>query len=414
MSIIDELALPENWHDYYELKCERKSGYGYSRNELDDLSVFIAQRRFIPLAKQIKRGEGFTLPQKRLINKLGSDKKRIVYSFCQDENLALKLMARLLYRYDAVMSPSLYSFRRCMGVKCAIRALNATPDIEKMHCLKLDIKNYFNSVDIELLLPILKSVLEGDAELFAFLQTLLSADAAIEDGLVVRLKRGVMAGTPISPFLANIYLNELDAYFDGLTNAPYARYSDDIIVFAPDKQTLDEYEATIRAMLSAKHLAVNEEKVFRYAPGEAWEFLGVSCFHGEIDLSAATKAKLKGKLNRKARALYRWKIKKNASDEQAMRAYIRAINKKLYDNPVSTETTWARWFFPLITVTDGLKELDAYIRDNIRFVASGRYRKANYRVGHGELQSMGCRSLVNEYYRFKAFINGGDTTNETD
>ncbi len=413
MSILDELASPQNWRDYYELKCEKKSGSGFGESELDALFAFIAKERYIPLAAAIKRGEGFSLPQKRLINKLGSDRKRIVYSFSEDENLALKLMARLLYRYDAAMSPSLYSFRRDMGVKRAIRALNGVPGISAMYCVKLDIKDYFNSVDVELLLPILESILKDDAELFAFLKTLLSADAAIENGLVVREKRGVMAGTPISPFLANIYLNELDAYFDGLC-APYARYSDDIIVFAPDKQTLDEYEAAIRAKLSAKRLAVNEKKVFRYAPGEAWEFLGVSCLGGEIDLCAATKAKLKGKLNRKARALYRWKVKKHASDEQAMRAYIRAINRKLYDNPVSTETTWARWFFPLITVTDGLCELDAYIRDNIRFVASGRYRKANYRVEHKKLQEMGCRSLVNEYYRFKASINGGNETNETD
>ncbi|MBR0531550.1 MAG: group II intron reverse transcriptase/maturase, partial [Bacteroidales bacterium] len=49
--------------------------------------------------------------------------------------------------------------------------------------------------------------------------------------------RGVMAGTPTAPFLANVYLMEVDHHFEG-EGVIYARYSDDIIILAEDQEEL--------------------------------------------------------------------------------------------------------------------------------------------------------------------------------
>lgn len=51
----------------------------------------------------------------------------------------------------------------------------------------------------------------------------------MEAGKVVSAKKGAMAGVPFSGFCANLYLRKLDRAFAGRL---YARYSDDIIVFA--------------------------------------------------------------------------------------------------------------------------------------------------------------------------------------
>lgn len=46
-----------------------------------------------------------------------------------------------------------------------------------------------------------------------------------------------MAGTPMSPFLANVYLTEMDKYFEE-RDVLYFRYSDDIILFADSMEEL--------------------------------------------------------------------------------------------------------------------------------------------------------------------------------
>ena len=38
---------------------------------------------------------------------------------------------------------------------------------------------------------------------------------------------------------------------------------------------------------------------------------------------------------------------------------------------------------------------------NLRYLASGKHNKANYRVRYEKLKSLGYKSLVHEYYIFR-------------
>ena len=399
MGLIDMLQDVRVWRAFLAYKVEKSH---LAPGELEEWESFIDSGAFRPLAVRMAEPNFcFDPPKKRRINKTGSDKKRIVYQFGAEESRMLKLMAYLLYRYDGCMPASCYSFRRTRGAHHAIRTLANTQGISEYYCYKLDISDYFNSIDIARLLPILREVLADDPPLYAFLARLLTADEAIEDSVLLHEKRGVMAGTPISPFLANLYLMELDRHFEAL-GVPYARYSDDMIVFAPTWETLIEYRAQLCSLLHRYGLAVNPKKEAFSVPHAGWEFLGVRYCDGEIDLSHATKEKLKGKLRRKARALRRWMCRKGATPEQAMRAYIRIFNKKFFECSDANELTWARWFFPLLTVDTGLKEIDAYMQQCLRYIPTGRYGKQNYRTGYGMLKECGYRTLVNAYYAYRA------------
>ena len=53
-----------------------------------------------------------------------------------------------------------------------------------------------------------------------------------------------MAGVPISSFLANYYLKDMDLYFEK-KNVLYFRYADDILVFSNSLDTLNEYKNII-------------------------------------------------------------------------------------------------------------------------------------------------------------------------
>lgn len=213
-----------------------------------------------------------------------------------------------------------------------------------------------------------------------------------------------MAGIPISPFFANIYLTSADKFFEA-EKISYFRYSDDILIFADTKDELYLYKNYLYNILSECKLEINPSKLYIAEPGKAWEFLGFSYFYGRIDLSFNTKRKIKAKIKRKANALRRWQRKKGLSPDKAAIGFIRVMNRKFYGFDDVRDFTWSRWFFPCITEDTGLKEIDSYMQEYIRYIITGRHYKGNYRITYDQLKAWGYKNLVNEYYKHKNSIH---------
>ncbi len=397
MSIIDKLSEKETWEAFYQHKLKQGN---INPKDANDLQQFIDSGAFLEIADHLRRGEPLSLPQKTLINKSKSGKKRAVYTFNREENYALKVLSFLLRDYDYLFAPNLYSFRRNSGVKRAVEDVLRIKDLNRRYVYKLDISNYFNTVDIGLLLPMLKEVFADDEKLFMFFESMLTNPYAEYEGERICESKGIMAGTPVSAFLANLYLRDLDQWFFS-QKIPYLRYSDDILVFAKNEVQLSESVQIIKQCLRDRHLEINPDKESVSAPGEKWTFLGFSYHEGVIDVSDVSVQKLKAKMRRKARALSRWAGKKNLPGEYAAKAFIRRFNAKLYDNPVYSELTWTRWFFPVINTTDTLNEIDRYTQDCIRFLATGTRTKARFQFRYEDMKALGYKSLVHEYYNIK-------------
>lgn len=367
----------------------------------EDADTFVAEKRYLPAVRSLFGEDGPGIPEQRRLNKAGTGKKRIVYSFGADETRVLKALSYLLYRYDSCFSPNCYAFRRGLKASDAIFSLQKRLRGQRMWAYKLDIHDYFNSISIPLLLPILKEILSDDPDLFAFFERMLSDDRSLVNGTVVHGRRGVMAGTPTAPFLADVYLMEVDRYFAD-AGIVYARYSDDIILFAPDRKTLEDYKAVLLDFLSRYRLEVNPDKERVYPPNEPFEFLGFQCLGSAIDLSEATKRKTKGKIRRAAHALARWRHRKGLDATRAMKGLIRTFNNKFYGEGDPETLSWSRWFFPVINRTEGLQEIDAYLQQYIRFLHTERHTKKNFEVRYADLKALGYQSLVHEYYRYRS------------
>ena len=208
-----------------------------------------------------------------------------------------------------------------------------------------------------------------------------------------------MAGTPLSAFYANLYLKDLDARFCE-AGIPYARYSDDIILFAETEEERDAHVAALHTFLADRGLTINPSKESVSAPGEPWTFLGFVCSEKRVDIAPATVHKLKQKMRRKARALQRWRKRNGVSGEKAAAAFIRIFNRKLLENSTDSDLTWSYWFFSVINTPASLRGIDVYAQDCLRFLISGRRTKARYSVRYEDLKKLGYRSLVHEYYSF--------------
>ena len=394
MSLLDMLSDEKCWEKFYKYKCSLTCKKSFT----NDLRSFIDSKKYLSVYENIKNGERFPLPEKSVISKTDSNKKRIVYSYSDDENTVLKLLTHLLLRkYDYLFSKALYSFRPAKTAKDAIKQITASESIKNMYSYKADISNYFNSIPIEKLLPKLKAIISGDDELYSFLSKLLTEKQVIEQGKTIVEDKGIMAGTPLSAFYANLYLNELDHHFEK-EGIIYARYSDDIIVFDDSAEKVKKHSQYIKDHLHSLGLTINNDKECFCKPKDGWSFLGFSYLKGTIDISDVTVRKLKMKMRRKARALSRWKKRNDISGEKTAKAFIRIFNRKLFEGGKDNELTWALWFFPVINSDVRLKELDHYAQEQIRFLISGTRRKSRFNIRYDDIKKLGYKSLVHEYY----------------
>lgn len=398
MSLIDSLYDINIWVGFYEHRAEHDH---INDKEAIDFHKFIRNREFVPVIDKIKRGEDFSIPTKRYVNKIDSNKKRVVYTFSREENYVLKILTFLLIReYDHIFSQNLYSFRANKSVGKAIGKIKKLRDIDSCYTYKIDVSNYFNSINVGRLLVMLKDVFVDDAELYAFFSRLLDSPYSTENDVVIEEDKGVMAGTPTASFLSNVYLSGLDRKFEE-GDVRYFRYSDDIIIFA---KSLDEIENAKMIMLNHLDdygLSVNRSKEIMSNPGEKWSFLGFSYYRGDIDISDISLEKLKAKMRRKSKALVRWKEINNKTAENAVRAFIKRFNRKFYEAIDVHETNWSRWYFPVITTDKGLKHIDTYMQQCIRFISTGKHTKSNYNFRYEDMKDLGYRSLVNEWYKNK-------------
>ncbi|MBR5641107.1 MAG: hypothetical protein IKW92_03130 [Firmicutes bacterium] len=394
--MLEQLKDERCWEDFYAYRTSLVCPKNFAK----ELRTFIDEKRWLPICEEIERGDAFALPKKAVISKMSSQKKRTVYIYPKTENTVLKMLTWLLLRrYDGVYAPALYSFRPGRTAKDAVRYLTRTHGIYQKFVYKADIHDYFNSIPVERFLPMLEEVLADDPQLFSFLKRLLEEPCVLEKSAEICESKGIMAGTPLSAFYANLYLKDLDAHFCE-AGIPYARYSDDIILFADTKEERDAHVAYLHAFLKSQGLTINPSKESLADPGEAWTFLGFLCSEGRVDIAPATVHKLKQKMRRKARALQRWRQRNGLSGEKAAAAFIRIFNRKLLENSADSDLTWSYWFFSVIDTADSLHEIDLYAQDCLRFLISGKRTKARYNVRYEDLKKLGYRSLVHEYYSF--------------
>ena len=324
MSMLEQLSDEACWERFYAYKTSLACPKTFAK----ELRRFIDARGWEPVCEEIRktaeeiRQSGsagdqeitFPLPSKAVISKQSSQKKRTVYTYPAPENTVLKLLTWLLLRkYDGLFSGNLYSFRPGITAKDAVRRLRRTKDINRMYSYKADISNYFNSVPVEKLLPMLSEALAEDPALLNFLSGLLTEPRVLdgsrgiteprtpEESRIIIEQKGIMAGTPLSAFYANLYLRDLDRSFAD-RGIPYARYSDDIILFAKTAEERDACASEVGHFLAERGLSLNPDKEVFGAPEDGFTFLGFEFREGYIDIAPVSVTKLKKKMRRKARA----------------------------------------------------------------------------------------------------------------
>ena len=392
MTLLSELRNREAWETFYR---DKTSNNLLTKKEISELDSFLAEERYLNIDPF-----SFGYPQKMTISRMGFGKKRTVYAYSPDEMWVLKLLAFLLYRYDDKISPSCYAFRKNRTAKNAFDSILAIENLNEKYVVKSDIHDYFNSMDTQLLMEKVRQVIDDDEDTVRFMETLLMQDKCYYNGELIQEKRGGMAGVPLASFWANIYLADIDQYFEE-NKIPYYRYSDDVLFFASSQTEADSYLDKFKEMLVNKNLTLNEEKTEIVPPHGQWSFLGFSYQGGTIDIAPAAVQKVKDRIRRKAHKLYLNGKRKHYPYDKTAKSMIRSFDNRFYDLTGNNRFTWTRYYFPLINTSQGLHKIDEYMLEYLRYLYTGSHTKKNYEISYAHLKKLGYTPLVAEYYSWK-------------
>lgn len=261
----------EELESFYFQKIKSKASVG-----LDKINVRLFEENksqyFRNISKKIKEKKyKFTPYKQKLISKGKYKLPRVISIPTIRDKIVLGILKELVCTYFG------YEIKFDLA-QTIISELNKEIKSEKYDSFfKIDISNFYDSIDHDLLISRLKDNINCEFTL-ALLISAIKTVTVDENDLKKNRKsvndKGVPQGLSISNVLASIYLSKFDDEFARNENIKYFRYVDDILILSNDT-----YLNSIKNEISTKikdnyKLEINEDKTYNGEISKGFEYLG--------------------------------------------------------------------------------------------------------------------------------------------
>ena len=195
---------------------------------------------------------------------------------------------------------------------------------KQCYVLKCDVQKFFDSIDHNILLSILKRKIKDPDTMWLVENIVLSYISGKSD---IFHKRGVPIGNLTSQLFANVYMNEFDQFMKHeLRVKHFARYTDDFVVVSSDKVYLENLILKISKFLDVKlglNLHPNKVEILPYSKGI--DFLGYIIFPRHTLIRKRTGKRILWKFKNKIE-LYQQKVIEKESVEASLNSYLGVLS----------------------------------------------------------------------------------------
>jgi RNA-directed DNA polymerase len=355
-------------------------GQSFSAIESEDMATFLREVR-----DDLITGRYKPMPNRRVEIPKGNGKVRTLQIPCIRDRVvqgALKLILEAVFEADFCSNS--YGFRPKRSPHRALAEVRRSVMRRMSMVIDVDLSRYFDTIRHSILLDKIAQRIQ-DPQVLHLVKQIIKVGGTV----------GVPQGGPFSPLAANIYLNEVDWYFDaircktaqgGYEAVNYHRFADDIVITLSGHHTKRGWAERALQRLQEQFALIgvelNEEKtkVVNTLQGDAFGFLG-------FDLRRVRK--------RKGEDYFILMTPKKKA-RQAVKAKVRDIIGRSGATPMpgvvkQINATLAGWvnYFRVGNASRAFSEVRDYVEMKVRTLLTRRKRRRK--------SSVGWRRWSNEY-----------------
>ncbi len=236
------------------------------------------------LSKDLKSWSYKPSPVKRVeISKPGNAGVRLLGIPCIRDRVVHATIKHLLEPIiDTTFSDNSYGFRPGYSPQKAVEAAQRIVKNGKEYVVDIDLSKFFDRVNHDRLIIMLSGHV-SDKRILRLIGMILRS-GVMTNGTVILTREGTVQGSPLSPLLSNVVLDELDKELER-RGFEFCRYADDCNIFVRSPKAANRVMESISRFIEHKlKLKINWDKS-RVGRSCEVKFLGMTIINGTIAIS---------------------------------------------------------------------------------------------------------------------------------
>ena len=257
MILFEQMLSSQNLRDAWQRVKRNKGAAGVDGLSIADYPKWI-YTHWGGIQTGLEQGYYCPLPVKRIeIPKPNGGIRLLGIPSVNDRVIQQAICQALQPIIDPQFSDHSHGFRPNRNAHQAVKAVQRGVKDGYSHAVDIDLSKFFDEVDHDLLMDRVSKWVD-DPRVLALIGKYLRAGVSINGKVEASLK-GVPQGSPLSPLLANIMLNDLDRYLEN-KGYRFARYADDFVISVKSLVEGERIKAEVVVFLETLKLPINEEK----------------------------------------------------------------------------------------------------------------------------------------------------------
>ena len=349
--LLERILSRDNLNRAYKRVKANKGAPGIDGMTVEDALPWLREHRE-ELLEQIREGKYKPQPVRRKeIPKPDGGIRKLGIPTVVDRIIQQAIAQQLTPIFEPLFSDGSYGYRPGRSAQMAIQKVKEYAEQGYTTAVLIDLSKYFDTLNHDLLMNMVREEVH-DKRVIELIKRFLKS-GVMENGLHVRTTEGSPQGGPLSPLLANIYLNKFDHEMEG-RGVHVIRYADDIVVLARTPRAGERLLESSRRYLEGKlklRMNVEKSKVVSVYAKRNFKFLGFALGRGKDGIYIRTHAKSLKKAKEKLREL-------------TSRSQGRNVRKVMKSVKVFT-CGWLG-YFGIASMRKTMKEWDEWLRRRFR------------------------------------------------
>jgi group II intron reverse transcriptase/maturase len=369
MGMMEYILSPTNLQKALQQVVRNKGASGIDKMQTTELKEYVVNH-YEEIRQTVQTGKYKPEAVRRVTIPKGNGKRRELGIPTVTDRMIQQAISQILTPiYERQFNDNSYGFRPKRSAHQALKRVQKYINAGYQYAVDMDLEQYFDTINRSKIIEVMSRTIK-DGRVISLIHKFLNSGVKIGTRIETE-EEGVPQGSPLSPLLGNIMLNELDKELERRGHK-FVRYADDILILCKSRRSAERTKKTTTKYIEKKlYLRVNQEKTKVSKVSEV-KFLGYSFYQNKGEYSLRVHPQSWEKLKRRLRQITsRSNGKGDEWRKRTLEYYVRG---------------WTN-YFRLANMKTYLKKIDEWLRRRIRMCIWKQWKRIKTKFNN--LQKLG-------------------------